>query len=78
MSNALAPETFLTNEEIYRLTGTRNRELQLDYLASRGWLFDTDRTGRPIVAREYFRARLVGGGAKNSSGGGNIRLDRVK
>lgn len=75
----LAIDTFLTPEELYRLTGAKSREVQCEYLSSRGWRFETDRVGSPLVARAYFHARMVEGGINRSSDScSRIRLDRVK
>jgi hypothetical protein len=40
------------------LTGGRRRDAQIRWLVGRGWRFEINCKGRPVVARSYFDARL--------------------
>ena len=48
---------FLTEQEIADLTGYKRNADQRRWLTSNGWIFETARTGRPIVSRNYADAR---------------------
>lgn len=51
-------ETFLSPEELTRLTGYKSAAWQRRWLKSNRWRFDQDRLGRPIVARAYYLKHL--------------------
>lgn len=51
---------FLLPAEIEALTGFKLPARQISWLEFRGWIFETDRKGRPKVARTYFNARMTG------------------
>lgn len=57
-------ETYLTENEIARLTGRRYAKYQRQSLAERGWKFEVDADGRPLVLRQQHDERL---GAKTST-----------
>lgn len=57
-------ETYLTEDEIARLTGRKYAKLQRQVLADRGWKFEVDADGRPLVLRQLHDERL---GAKTST-----------
>lgn len=50
----------LEEAEIARLTGHEKKHLQILWLESHGWLFEKNRSGKPIVSRLYFQMRLAG------------------
>lgn len=49
---------FLTTEEICRLTGRKKSKDQIAILAQKGYSFDADFKGRPIVLRSAVEERL--------------------
>lgn len=51
---------FLTKDEIEELTGRKLLSLQIAWLEKKGWIFETNAAGRPIISREYTRAKLGG------------------
>ena len=53
-------QEFLTQEEVIELTGRKRIGAQLDWLTKIGWIFQTNAAGRPIISREYARAKLGG------------------
>lgn len=55
---------YLTASEIERLTGRKYGKYQRQVLAERGWTFEVDADGRPLVLRQLHDARL---GAKTST-----------
>jgi len=52
---------FLTQDEITELTGKKRAAFQIAWLAKKGWIFETNAAGRPIISREYVRRKLGGG-----------------
>ena len=52
---------FLSKEEIIELTGKKRTAFQIAWLAKKGWIFETNAAGRPIIGREYARRKLGGG-----------------
>ncbi|MDE2470454.1 MAG: DUF4224 domain-containing protein [Bradyrhizobium sp.] len=48
----------LTAAEMAELTGYTRHADQRKWLQSKGWAFEVARTGRPMVARSYFDARM--------------------
>lgn len=57
-------ETYLTEDEIARLTGRRYPKYQRKVLAEGQWKFEVDADGRPLVLRQLHDERL---GAKMST-----------
>jgi len=51
-------DTFLTEEELQRLTGYKLAAHQRRWLEERHWKHAQDRLGRPIVARAYCLQQL--------------------
>lgn len=51
---------FLLPAELETLTGFKLPTRQVQWLESRGWIFETDRRGHPRVSRTYFDARMTG------------------
>jgi len=49
---------FLTKDEIVELTGKKLVTKQIAWLTKKGWIFEINATGRPIISREYTRAKL--------------------
>ena len=43
----------LTPEELRELIGSTRKKVQIEWLGSRGWRFDLDVNGRPIVMRSF-------------------------
>lgn len=52
--------TYLTNEELSALAGSRQKSLQIEWLNSEGWPHVITRTGHPRVSRAYHDARMSG------------------
>jgi hypothetical protein len=48
----------LTSIELKELVGSTHKKKQIYWLAQRGWRFDLDINGRPIVIRSFLEARL--------------------
>ena len=48
----------LTPEELRELIGSTRKKVQIEWLGSRGWRFDLDVNGRPIVMRSFLENRL--------------------
>ena len=49
---------FLDADELRKLTGYRTPKYQAHWLATRGWVYEMDAAGRPVVAREYAEKKL--------------------
>lgn len=49
---------FLTDDEVFELTGYKYPKWQVAWLRERGWIFETNRLGRPKVEREYCRSKM--------------------
>jgi hypothetical protein len=43
---------FMSKEELHELTGFRNRPGQIRWLSERGYRFELDRSGRPVIICE--------------------------
>lgn len=54
---------FLTPDEIVTLTGLKTSGRQVDWLRTKGWRFELNALGRPIVARRYAE-KMLGCGAE--------------
>lgn len=50
----------LTPEELQALTGAERPSAVIAWLTKRSWIYETDRNGKPKVARAYFDARMLG------------------
>jgi hypothetical protein len=59
-TRAVFQQLFLLPVELQTLTGFKLPARQVAWLESRGWIFETDRNGRPRVARSYFDGRMTG------------------
>ena len=57
-------DIYLTTDELERLTGRKYAKVQRQVLAERGWKFEVDADGRPLVLRQLHDERL---GAKTST-----------
>lgn len=53
-------DLFLSSEELHGLTGYRLGKYQAAELKRRGWRFEVNAAGAPLVARAYFERRMVG------------------
>lgn len=51
---------FLSAEEIIALTGRKRVHLQREWLTLRGWRFEENAAGRPVILRSYAEQRLSG------------------
>lgn len=49
---------FLTAEEIQTLTGLKGTSRQVGWLRIKGWRFELNATGRPVIARRYAEKML--------------------
>jgi Domain of unknown function (DUF4224) len=54
----LTPSIRLTPIELKELVGSTHKKKQIEWLGQRGWRFDLDINGRPIVIRSFLEARL--------------------
>lgn len=52
------PSFLLTVEDLQSLTGYKRKDGQTGWLRERGWVFETDRKGAPVVSRAYAEWRL--------------------
>jgi Domain of unknown function (DUF4224) len=48
----------LSPSELNELVGSTHKKKQIYWLGQRGWRFDLDINGRPIVMRSFLEARL--------------------
>ena len=53
-----ASDFFLSASEVATLTGFKLPHRQVDWLQRKGWRFEVNRNGRPIVARKYAEKML--------------------
>ena len=49
---------YLDMDELTRLTGTKRKHLQIEWLQKNGFIYSENRAGEPILAREHVLARL--------------------
>lgn len=54
----MADDTYLTDDELVRLTGKKYGKAQRKFLAEHGWVFETDGNGRTLVLRAYHDQRM--------------------
>jgi hypothetical protein len=64
---------FLTADELRTMTGYKRPADQSRWLSSRGWMFEHDAAGRPIVLRTYAEHRLGNAAHKKSPNFAAIR-----
>lgn len=50
----------LSADELASITGCARKEQQIKWLVSKGWKYDTNVTGKPVVGRLYTRMKLAG------------------
>lgn len=50
----------LSVDELTGITGCARKELQIKWLTAKGWKYDTNANGKPIVGRLYARMKLAG------------------
>ena len=55
----------LTPEEIEAITGYRLTSRQVSWLRGKGWRFEVNALGRPVIARRYAEKMLGCGEAEN-------------
>lgn len=48
----------LTVDELAELIGSNRKKSQIEWLGNKGWRFDLDVNGRPIVMRTFVENRL--------------------
>jgi hypothetical protein len=65
---------FLTPEEIRELTGYQRHADQRAWLEKRGWKFEVNAAGRPIVLRTYASERLGGDIEQKKTKGPNFSV----
>jgi hypothetical protein len=58
MGNAGTTPFLLTPDEVQDITGFKLSRLQVDWLSRRGWRFEVNAIGRPVVARKYAEKML--------------------
>lgn len=54
----MTPPFLLTPEEVQDITGFKLNRLQTDWLRRKGWRFEINAVGRPVVARKYAEKML--------------------
>lgn len=62
----------LTRDDIKQLTGTPRKARQIEWLRSRGWVFELDWSGWPVVAVAEFEARMTRGKARRRMDGPDL------
>ncbi len=62
MTSLEHPPFLLTPTEVQEITGFKVTRLQTAWLQRRGWRFELNGAGRPIVARKYAEKMLGCGG----------------
>jgi hypothetical protein len=60
MASLERPSPFLSAEDLIELTGRKSAHRQTEWLRKKGWKFEVNATGRPIVSRSYLEYRLGG------------------
>lgn len=68
-------DIYLTPTEIERLTGRKYSKYQRQVLAERGWKFEVDADGRPLILRQLHDERL---GAKTVNAANRRRGVRIE
>lgn len=58
MGNSGTSPFLLTPDEVQDITGFKLNRLQVDWLQRKGWRFEVNAIGRPIVARKYAEKML--------------------
>lgn len=53
----------LTSDEIQEITGYRALKAQVSWLSQKGWRFELNALGRPVIARRYAEKMLGCDGA---------------
>lgn len=48
----------LTSDEVQDITGFKLNRLQVEWLQRKGWRFEVNAIGRPVVARKYAEKML--------------------
>jgi hypothetical protein len=48
----------LTPDEVNEITGFKLNRLQVDWLHRKGWRFEVNAVGRPVIARKYAEKML--------------------
>lgn len=55
---------FLSADELYRLTALKRPSAQVRWLTARGWRFELDAWGRPVVLCAEAERRMLSGPVK--------------
>lgn len=63
------PGAYLAPDELFELTGRRQRAKQVAWLRRSHWRYAIDAAGRPLVARDYWRRRMVEGDTAEATAG---------
>jgi hypothetical protein len=58
MTTYFPPPLLLTPEDVQDITGFKLNRLQVDWLSRKGWRFEVNAIGRPVVARKYAEKML--------------------
>jgi len=58
MGNSGITPFLLTPDEVQDITGFKLNRLQVDWLQRKGWRFEINAIGRPVVARKYAENKL--------------------
>jgi hypothetical protein len=58
MNAQFHPPLLLTPDEVQDVTGFKLGRLQADWLHRKGWRFEINAIGRPVVARKYAEKML--------------------
>lgn len=58
MGNSGSAPFLLTPDEVQEITGFKLNRLQVDWLRRKGWRFEVNAVGRPVVARKYAEKML--------------------
>jgi hypothetical protein len=58
MGNPGTTPFLLTPDEVQDITGFKLNRLQIDWLQRKGWRFEVNAIGRPVVARKYAEKML--------------------
>lgn len=69
--------TFVTRDEMAELTGARTRAGQIRWLRERGWVWEPNAAGWPVVLRAHMESRMGGKPNTVESAGPNWRALRA-
>ena len=67
---------FLTDDELFHLTGYKLPGWQVRWLKAHTWRFEVSAIGRPVVARAYAEQRLCG--SQPATSGVALNLEAIR